>query len=59
MILGGLTERKGHHRVIAALPRLLLRHPGALFAAVGGPSVEGNVEPLLRRLAAELEDSAA
>ncbi len=53
--VGGLTERKGHHRVIAALPRLLLRHPGALFAAVGGPSVEGNVEPLLRRLAAELD----
>ncbi len=53
--VGGLTERKGHHRVIAALPRLLLRHPGALYAAVGGPSVEGNNEPLLRRLAAELD----
>ncbi len=53
--VGGLTERKGHHRVIAALPRLLLRHPGALYAAVGVPSVEGNNEPLLRRLAAELD----
>ncbi|MGH7299995.1 MAG: glycosyltransferase [Candidatus Rokuibacteriota bacterium] len=52
--IGGLTERKGHHRVLAVLPELLPKHPDLLFAAVGGPSVEGDTGPLLRRLTAEL-----
>jgi glycosyltransferase involved in cell wall biosynthesis len=52
--VGGLTERKGHHRVMAALPGLLPRYPGILFAAVGGPSVEGDTGPRLHRLTAEL-----
>jgi teichuronic acid biosynthesis glycosyltransferase TuaC len=52
--IGGLTERKGHHRVLAALPDLLPKYPDLLFAAVGGSSVEGDTGPLLRRLTAEL-----
>ena len=52
--VGGLTERKGHHRVLAALPHILPKHPEVLFAAVGGPSVEGDTGPLLRRMVAEL-----
>ena len=52
--VGGLTERKGHHRVLAALAHILPKHPEVLFAAVGGPSVEGDTGPLLRRMVAEL-----
>lgn len=40
--VGGLCERKGFHRVIELLPRLLKIHPGLCFLAVGGPSPEGD-----------------
>lgn len=40
--VGGLVERKGYHRVIELLPRLLERHPGLQYLIVGGPSAEGN-----------------
>jgi glycosyltransferase involved in cell wall biosynthesis len=57
--IGGLTERKGFHRIIRVLPQLMDRFPDILMIIVGGGSVEGNNEPALRRLVSELklEDS--
>jgi len=40
--VGGLTERKGFHRVIDCLPRLRERHPGLQYLIVGGASGEGD-----------------
>ena len=52
--VGGLTDRKGHHRIIELLPSLLTAYPDLLFAVVGGPSVEGDTGPKLRALTSEL-----
>ncbi|RLK51623.1 glycosyltransferase involved in cell wall biosynthesis [Alkalispirillum mobile] len=52
--VGGLTERKGFHRVIAVLPDLLRRHPDLHFAIAGGASPEGNNESELRQQVASL-----
>lgn len=52
--VGGLVERKGFHRIIAALPEIRKTIPQVMYIIVGGPSVEGNYEPELRRLVAEL-----
>lgn len=52
--VGGLVERKGFHRVIEVLPALRRQFPGLIYVVVGGPSVEGNYEPELRRLVDEL-----
>jgi teichuronic acid biosynthesis glycosyltransferase TuaC len=46
--VGGLTERKGFHRVIEVMPRLLQRHPDLHFAIAGGASPEGNNVVALR-----------
>lgn len=40
--VGGLTERKGFHRVIACFPRLLERYPNLVYLIVGGASPEGD-----------------
>jgi len=53
--VGGLVERKGFHRVIEVLPALRRQFPGLTYVVVGGPSVEGNYEPELRRMVDELE----
>jgi glycosyltransferase involved in cell wall biosynthesis len=53
--VGGLVERKGFHRVLEVLPELGQRHPDLHYLIVGGPSVEGNFEPELRRLTRELD----
>lgn len=53
--VGGLVERKGFHRVIEVLPALRRQFPGLMYVVVGGPSVEGNYEPELRRMVDELE----
>jgi phosphatidylinositol alpha-1,6-mannosyltransferase len=45
-----LQERKGQDTMIRALPAILGKHPGVLYAIVGG----GEREPHLRKLAAEL-----
>ncbi len=48
--IGRLEKYKGHHRVIAAIPKVLKHYPNALFQIVGtGPFKEE-----LRRLAAEV-----
>jgi glycosyltransferase involved in cell wall biosynthesis len=48
--VGGLLERKGFHRVIEVLPRLLDRHPGFQYLIVGSGGPEGNYEGVLRDL---------
>jgi glycosyltransferase involved in cell wall biosynthesis len=52
--VGGLVERKGFHRVIAALPVLLERFSELHYVIVGGASAEGDWGERLRRQVAEL-----
>jgi len=40
--VGALVERKGFHRVIELLPRLLEKHPRLVYLAIGGPGPEGD-----------------
>ncbi len=53
LTVGGLVPRKGAHRVIRILPRLLDRHPDLLYVLVGGGSVEGDFR---RELEASIRD---
>ncbi|WP_019558801.1 glycosyltransferase [Thioalkalivibrio sp. ALE12] len=46
--VGGLTERKGFHRVIATLPELLHTQPDLHLVIAGGATPEGNNEAELR-----------
>lgn len=48
--VGGLNEGKGHHRVMAALPRLLKEHPDLLYVIVGSERRSDTIRPLLNRL---------
>ncbi len=52
--VGSCSMRKGHQRVLAALPAVVARCPHLLYVVVGGPSMEGDTEPLLRRSIHEL-----
>lgn len=52
--VGGLVERKGQHRVIECLPRLLQRIPNLHYLIVGGASTEGDWGERLQRLADQL-----
>jgi len=52
--VGGLVERKGFHRVIAAMPSLLENHPRLHYLVVGGPCPEGDMREALERQVAEL-----
>jgi len=52
--VGALCERKGHHRILQVLPRLIAAYPNLLFVVVGGPGAEGDMGPDLRRLSREL-----
>ena len=52
--IGHLAPRKGFHRVIRALPRVLETCPDVRLAVVGGPGAEGNNGAELRALAREL-----
>ena len=51
--VGTLNERKGFHRVIGQLPRLLTRHPDLIYLLVGGEHPDGD-ERRLRDLARDL-----
>ena len=46
--VGGLVERKGFHRVIEILPRLLKAYPDLIYLIVGGASPEGDWSEHLR-----------
>ncbi len=52
--VGGLTERKGFHRVIELLPALRREVPELLFLIIGGASAEGDWGPQLRQQVREL-----
>lgn len=47
--VGGLVERKGFHRVIEILPRLLQRWPDLRYVIAGGASPAGDMSQELRR----------
>ena len=51
--VASLSPRKGHQRVLEALPDVVAKRPDVLYVAVGGPGLEGDTGPLLRRLIAE------
>lgn len=53
--VGGLVERKGFHRVMAALPALRRQFPQLQYLVVGGPSPEGDWTQRLQALAVELQ----
>lgn len=46
--VGALVPRKGQHRVIEVLPKLLPHYPELLYLVVGGASPEGNMQDRLR-----------
>jgi glycosyltransferase involved in cell wall biosynthesis len=52
--VGGLTERKGFHRVIELLPAMRREVPKLLFLIIGGASAEGDWGPQLRQQVREL-----
>ncbi|MCK0509221.1 glycosyltransferase [Aromatoleum anaerobium] len=52
--VGGLTERKGFHRVIELLPDLRKRFPGLVYLIVGGASAEGDWRARLEQSVQEL-----
>lgn len=53
--VGGLVERKGFHRIISVLPEIKRSIPDVMYVIVGGASIEGNYEPVLRRMVKELD----
>ncbi|AHK78199.1 glycosyl transferase family 1 [Ectothiorhodospira haloalkaliphila] len=53
--VGGLTERKGFHRIIDVMPSLLRRIPDLHFVIAGGATPEGNNEPQLRQQIQDLK----
>lgn len=53
--VGGLVERKGFHRVIAAMPELLEKFPGLTYLVIGGPSPEGDWTAQLQQQVTDLQ----
>ncbi|HNW01292.1 MAG TPA: glycosyltransferase [Burkholderiaceae bacterium] len=51
--VGGLVERKGFHRVIAAMPELLKKYPNLTYLIIGGPSPEGDWTQQLKQLVSD------
>jgi len=47
--VGALVERKGHHRVIEVIPKILQEYSHFRFLIVGGGGVEGNIEAALKQ----------
>ena len=52
--VGGLVKRKGFHRVLAVLPEVTEKYKEILYVIVGGPTVEGDFGPELRKQVKEL-----
>lgn len=52
--VGGLVKRKGFHRVLAVLPEVTEKYKEILYVIVGGPTVEGNFGPELKKQVKEL-----
>ena len=52
--VGGLVKRKGFHRVLAVLPEVTEKYKEILYVIVGGPTVEGDFGPELKKQVKEL-----
>ena len=52
--VGGLVKRKGFHRVLAVLPEVTEKYKEILYVIVGGPTVEGDIGPELKKQVKEL-----
>ena len=52
--VGALVERKGFHRVIEVLPRLVESYPDLVYLVVGGPGPEGDWSERLRQQVEDL-----
>ncbi|MGY6277116.1 glycosyltransferase [Methylomonas sp. MgM2] len=52
--VGGLVDRKGFHRVIELIPKLLEKHPTLIYVIVGGSSPEGNNRAVLEKQVSSL-----
>jgi teichuronic acid biosynthesis glycosyltransferase TuaC len=52
--VGGLTDLKGHHRLIAAMPTILQRQPDCRLMIVGGGTSHDDMTQKLQSLIAEL-----
>jgi teichuronic acid biosynthesis glycosyltransferase TuaC len=52
--VASLCLRKGHQRVLEALPEVARQYPDVLYVVVGGPDLEGNTGPLLVQLTRDL-----
>ncbi len=53
--VGGLVERKGFHRIVSALSSIKKVIPNVMYLIVGGSSLEGNYEPVLRKMIEKLD----
>jgi glycosyltransferase involved in cell wall biosynthesis len=52
--VASLSMRKGHQRVLEALPAVVRERSDLLYVAVGGATAEGDTGPLLKRLTVDL-----
>ena len=53
LTVGGLVERKGFHRVIEILPKIMESNKKIVYLVVGGASVEGDFSVRLREMVRE------
>lgn len=53
--VGGLVERKGFHRVIELMPRLLKKYPSLHYLIIGGSSAEGDWSHKLKVMVKDLK----
>lgn len=53
--VGGLTERKGFHRVIELMPSLLRQHPDLHLVVAGGGTREGDCSQMLHDMVDRLQ----
>lgn len=53
--VGGLVDRKGFHRVIDVLPKLVAKYPDLIYLIVGGASAEGNIQKQLEEQVSRLK----
>ena len=53
LTVGNVTQRKGQHLVVAALPEILLAVPDAIYVCVGSPTDRESLERLARGLGVE------
>jgi len=52
--VGGLVDRKGFHRVIDVIPKLVIKFPDLIFLIVGGDSPEGGIRNKLEQQVQQL-----